>query len=101
MSIPFSAASFRTAGVALTSERSGRSAVAVDEEADADGDEDDTEEVGDAGRGCGGTLSEDDVPEGDAGVADEAGRACDDGCLVNAGGVAGASFGFGGDAGGA
>src|SRR5438477_11438268 len=29
MSIPFSPASFRTAGVALTSERSGRSAVAV------------------------------------------------------------------------
>jgi hypothetical protein len=75
--MPFSAASFRTAGVALTSDRSGRSAVAV-AEADGCGDEDadDIEGAGDEGRcGCGGTLSEGDDAraEGDVGVADEGG----------------------------
>src|SRR5438552_8473725 len=89
MSTPFSAASFRTAGVALTSDRSGRSAVAVDAEDDADGEGDDSEEVDGVDPRCGGTLSEDDVAEGDpcvaheradgadAADADEGGRGCD------------------------
>ena len=61
--MPFSAASLRTAGVALTSERSGRSAVAV-AEADGCGDGDDIEgaAAGDAARGWGGTDS--DVADG-------------------------------------
>ena len=67
--MPFSPASFLTAEVALTSERSGRSAVAVEE---ADGDEDDMAE-GDAAlcAGCGGTDS-DVAAEGPSG-ADAAG----------------------------
>jgi hypothetical protein len=62
--------------VALTSERSGRSAVAV-EEADGCEDEDDIDGDDDGRCGCGGTDS--DVTrgvaeaEGDAGVADEGG----------------------------
>ena len=104
ISTPFSAASFRTAGVALTSDRSGRSAVAVDEETDADGEEDDIEEVDGAGRGCGGTLSEDDVAEGDpcvaheradgadAADADEGGRGCDIEGAEDDGAGAAASF---------
>jgi hypothetical protein len=69
----------RTAGVALTSERSGRSAVAV-AEADGCGDEDDVEDAAadDAARGWGGTDSEvargiADCDGADAGDADEGG----------------------------
>jgi len=67
--MPFSAASFRTAGVALTSERSGRSAVAVDAGA-ADEDEDAIEGAGDDARcGC----------EGAEGVGSDGGRCDGDG----------------------
>ena len=69
--MPFSAASFRTAGVARTSERSGRSAVAVEEaETDGCGDEDDIEGGGGEGRraGCDGTDSDE---EGAEGVGDD------------------------------
>jgi hypothetical protein len=62
--MPFSVASFRTAGVALTSERSGRSAVAVDE-ADEDGCGDEDDEEDDVEEGGGG----DDVEEGGGGDA--------------------------------
>jgi len=82
MSTPFSAANFRTAGVARTSDRSGRSAVAVDaeDEADAGGDEDDIEEVD--GR-CDGA---------DAADADEGGRGCDIDEAEDDGAGAAASF---------
>ena len=76
MSIPFSAASFRTAGVALTSERSARSAVAVgavDEEDEADID---AVDANGAGRDCGGTdsdVEDDRWKRADAAGADEGG----------------------------
>ena len=99
--MPFSAASFRTAGVALTSERSGRSAVAVADGEDDDGEDEDDIEGGEDGRcaGCGGTDSEvegdrqEPEDDDDDGVADEAGRACGAACAVDVEAAAGASFG--------
>jgi len=95
MSTPFSAASFRTAGVARTSERSGRSAVAVDaeDEADADGDEDDIEDDADGCRVGGDAGIADELPDGaGAADADEGGRGCDIEEAEDEGAGAAASF---------
>src|SRR5438552_1206484 len=92
ISTPFSTASFRTAGVALTSERSGRSAVAVDEEADADadGDEDDIEEDADGCRGGADAGIADELTDG--ADAEEGGRGCDIEAAEDEGAGAAASF---------